>query len=391
MSWVTGTATDHGDLLNKLDTFLTATGKTTYPAFAGTGDGPITLLDGGSASIAENITVTFTSATAFNVTGSTSGSIGSGTVGTAFASTKVNFTITAGATAFVAGDAFTFSTAPPWTSMRRTSGTEMIWKAPGNDGLSTIYVGASVFSNATGDYYNWRLGGFTAFDNALVFNQQPGYVGGAGQSSPSPVLNLWNQPMGYWFIANGRRVIVIAKVSTVYTMAYLGFLSSYMSPSAFPYPLVVGGSEAFAAEPAATSANWRWSYTGNEMENFPFGFPGNPSAPSTCSPRLRRADGAWIGFVRGLNPGSNMGRVYPYHTGWTNWGKNMDGGYSIFPVVYYEVPTSPNQYGEPEGVGAVTGFQNGAENTITIGKAIHLVVPNVFRVGMNDFCTVRLI
>ena len=78
--------------------------------FTGMGDGTL-----GSITATDNtvkpqvITVTFTTPTAFSVRGSISGYIGSGTVGVPFASTRVNFTVTAGMTAFSAGDVFTFS------------------------------------------------------------------------------------------------------------------------------------------------------------------------------------------------------------------------------------------------------------------------------------------
>jgi len=172
MSWVNGTATDHGDLLNKLDTFLTSQGMTTSPLYSGTGNGVISALIGGSASVVENITVAMTSSTAFSVTGSISGALGTGTVGTPFVNSKVNFSITAGGTAFVAGDTWTFSTTPAWTSLRRVAGSEMIWQAPGNGGTNQILVGALVFTNSTADYYNWRLGGFTAFTSSLAFINQ---------------------------------------------------------------------------------------------------------------------------------------------------------------------------------------------------------------------------
>lgn len=394
MSVKIGTATDFADLLNILDTFLTATGMALTPSFIGTGDGTIDA-KGGSAGVAETITVTFTSATAFNVSGSISGSLGSGVVGTPFTSTKANFTITAGGTAFVATDAFTFAVTPPWTSLRSTSGTEMIWQAPGNGGLDEIIVGAKVFSDVGGDYYNWRLGGFTAFDSLLPFTQQSGYVGGASQSAPSPVLNLWNSSIPYWIVANGRRVIVIAKVSSVYTACYLGLLSSYMSPGAFPYPLVVGGSmtwdnASIGFEPAVGSPNWRWSYAGTEMANFPkpksvslSTLPGSPL-------RLRLPTGVWQGFS-GNGFEQIFGKVTPYSN--TNVSTydvrtNLDGGYSLFPVVLWDV--TPNQYGELDGVFEVTGFQQSSENTVTIGGIKHLVVQDVFRTAKSSYFAVKL-
>ena len=394
MSVQIGTATDYGDLLNKLDTFLTGTGMALVPSFAGVGNGTISAL-GGSAGVAETITVTFTSSTAFNVSGSVSGALGSGTVGSAFTSTKANLTITAGSTAFAVADAFTFAVTPPWTSLLRVSGSQMIWQAPGNGGLDQILVGAMTFSNVGADYYNWQLGGFQGFSAGVAFINQSGYVGGAGQATPSPVLNLWNSSTPYWFIANGRRVIVIAKVSTVYVCCYLGFINSYMSPGSFPYPLVVGGSMAWdttlSNEPGTTDARWRWSYTGQELQNFPKPKT-NPLNYQNGSPlRLRLPTGSWQGFSGSIGDGV-FGKVSPYclyDYSYMDIRPNLDGGYTLFPVVLWD--NTPNQYGELDGVFDVTGFGQSSENTITIAGIQHLVVQNVFRNGKPDYFAVRLV
>jgi hypothetical protein len=395
MSLQTGTASSYTDLLNQLDTFLTTNGMALVPTFVGTGNGTIAA-QGGSASVAETITVTFTSSTAFGVVGSVSGSLGTGTVGTAFTSTKTNFTITAGGTAFVATDAFTFAVCPPWTSLRRTSGFEMIWQAPGNGGLDAIIVGAQVFSNVTGDYFDWRLGGFQAFDSALTFQNQPGYVGGPGQTKCSPILPLWNSTIPYWFVANGRRVIVVAQVSSVFTVAYLGFMSSYQAPGAFPYPLVVGGSLAFhggtfSSEPVATSPNFRWSYAGDEMRAFPVCDPNAMSNDSDSPLRLRQVTGNWRGFSASAAD-ATFGKVWPYDgvtpTNW-DWRPNLDGSYPLLPIVLHD--NTPNVYGELEGVKAITGFSQGATNTITDAAGVtYLVMQNVFRNTKADFFAVRL-
>jgi hypothetical protein len=394
MSWASGTATDHGDLLNKLDTFLTSQGMTTSPLYSGTGNGVISALIGGSASVAENITVAMTSSTAFSVTGSISGALGTGTVGTPFVNTKVNFSITAGGTAFIAGDTWTFSTTPSWTSKRRVAGSEMIWQAPGNGGTNQILVGALVFTNTTADYYNWRMGGFTAFDSALSFVNQAGYIGGAGQSHPSPILTLWNQPMNYWFIANGRRVIIVAKVSSVYVIGYLGFLQPYVSPNVFPYPLCVGGNLCFVNEPVATSANFRWSYSGVEMQNPSHNCGSSPGQENVSQLQLRLPSGVWHSFTR-TGDGSNttpLGHVWPYQSSWSNWAKNLDGGYSMLPIVLGDVlPGTANIWGEVDGLEAISGISNGSENTVTIGNSIYLVVQNVFRTTQTDFAAVKLI
>lgn len=392
MSYQTGTATSYTNLLDLLDTFLTSQGMTLTPAYTGTGNGTIAGVIGGSASVAETITIAMTSATAFTVTGSVSGALAGGTVGTAYTGTKINFTITAGGTAFIAGDQFVVATTPPWTSKRRTAGTEMIWQAPGNGGLDAILVGASIFSNVGADYYNWRLGSFTAYNSGLPFNQQPGYNGGPSQSVGSPVLALWNSTITYWFIANGRRVIVVAKVSTVYVAAYLGFLSSYMAPGAYPAPNVVGGSLAFATEPAASSTTWRWSYAGIEARNFAIPYGASISSDSQSSLVLRLPTGIWRGFDCNYQD-STFGTVWPYEfvaaaNYMSGWKPNLDGSYCVFPIVLHD--STPNVYGELDGVVATTGFGNGAENTITVGQSLYLVVPNVFRSGIQDYFAAKL-
>jgi hypothetical protein len=396
VSYQIGTATDYSDLLDQLDTFLTSQGMTLSPSYVGTGNGTIAGLIGGSASVAEIFTILFTTATAFSVTGSISGALAAGTVGVAYSTTKIKFTITAGGTAFVAGDAFTIATTPKWISKRRTSGDQMIWEAPGNGNLDHILVGAKLFHDVGADYYNWRLGGFTAFDSGLTFENQPGYVGGAGQTVPSPVLNLWNSSIPYWFIGNGRRVMVVAKISTVYVAAYLGFGSLYMSPGAFPYPLIVGGSMAWDAqfvssEPAAGSVNWRWSYVGNELRCFPMSRGQSSSYPNGAQLRMRLPSGVWQGF-NASNSESQFGRLWPtgdaVSGGMTDWRDDLDGGYSILPIVMYDLI---NIYGEIEGVGGITGFGQSSENTITIGLEKWLVVQDVNRNTKIDYFAVKLI
>lgn len=71
---------------------------------ANTGNGTCTQVYGGPDAVAENITITFTSASAFGVTGSVSGAKAAGTVGTLYSNSIIEFMITAGSAAFINGD-----------------------------------------------------------------------------------------------------------------------------------------------------------------------------------------------------------------------------------------------------------------------------------------------
>lgn len=248
MSFITGTATDYSDMLTKLDAFLVK-GHSLTPVYTGTGNGTITGIIGTSSSVQETITVTLSTVTTFSVSGSVTGSMGTGVVGVAFSHAVAAFTVVAGGTAWVAGDTITFVMTPPWVQQRGVSGSEYIWKAPGNTGADSIYVGAIAYSNAVG-YYNWRLGGSTGYTSGNTFTNQPGYVG-----TPGPHIPLWNSTITYWFVASGRRVVIIAKISAQYESAYLGFPIQYPTPSSWPYPLIVGGSMSFNGEPAAGSTS----------------------------------------------------------------------------------------------------------------------------------------
>jgi hypothetical protein len=271
-----------------------------------------------------------------------------------------------------------------WTALRNVTG-EKIWSAPGG-GTDQIIVGAKAFSSVGADFYDWRLGGFVAFDASLAFEAQAGYVGiYNGVTAGSPYLTLWNGSIPYRFYASGRRAIVLAKVSSVYVTAYLGFLSTYVSPGTWPYPLVVGGNL------VDNFSSARWSYAGVEMANFPIPRSGI-SNPYQSTLRVRLPTGVWIGFER--NPTetqTNIGKVWPYSNVGINsapdWRDNLGGGYMLLPIVLAD--GTPNVYGELDGVFALTGFGNGAENTVTIGGVVHYVVQNIFRTDQLDYFAIK--
>jgi phage tail sheath protein FI len=73
------------------------------------GDGEVVGLATDELAVAENWTITFTSATTFNVVGTVSGSTGSGVINTPYDNNRINFSIVDGAIPFQAGDEFTIA------------------------------------------------------------------------------------------------------------------------------------------------------------------------------------------------------------------------------------------------------------------------------------------
>lgn len=268
---------------------------------------------------------------------------------------------------------------------------EYIWKAPGNDGNSEIYVGVRAFNEPGADYHNWRMGGFTGYTSANTFYNQPGAV-------TRPVVPLWNSSIPYWFVANGRCVKVVAKISTVYTCCYLGFIEAYMSPNQFPYPLAVGGSMTwYSTEPTPISTNWKWSYSGYEHTAYPMANTGSQSQDDNNSYqlRLRRPDGVWRGYLAKHSTSTQYyqttyGIIWPYANEMTALRENLDGSYPLFPIVLQDRGTSVNTWGRLDGVFATTGYSIGAESTVDVGQIQHVIFPNIYRTDTNNFYALRL-
>jgi len=81
-----------------------------YMAQAGSGNvgnGSLVNLVTDTLAVPETLTVSFTSPTAFTVTGTVSGAAGSGVINTPFDNNRVNFTVIPGTVAFATGDEFT--------------------------------------------------------------------------------------------------------------------------------------------------------------------------------------------------------------------------------------------------------------------------------------------
>jgi hypothetical protein len=394
MSCLIGTATDVGDLVDKLNAFLNL-GHALDPQYAGVGNGTISNLIGTASTINETITCTATDATHFTVVGSTSGALGTATVGTPFTCAVAHFTIVAGGTAWVAADTISFVMTLPWTTLRGSAGQNYIWSAPGNDGLANIIVGVLRFASAAGDYDNLQLMGAFGFDSGQDFWHQP-----SGNTEEYVALFRVGS-MPFWFSANGRRVVIVVKVNTTYQSVYLGFINAYASPLQYPYPLAIGGSMSwgpavFHNAPPVDDPRWRWSYTGAEMSAFPKAWSNNSAQDGNAQMRLRTPDGTWKGFDYNSLNSAGQGKIWPYCGYMNNLRANLDGSYFMMPIVLtYDdgaagTVNQRNTYGELDGVAGVTGYNQVSENTNTVGRIQWLMVQDTFRTTTTDYFAVKL-
>lgn len=244
-----------------------------------------------------------------------------------------------------------------------------VFKGTGLAGADEIYWGQYYYENVGSDIYNWRMYGMTGYNNLTPFvpSSHPNYHNIAG-------MGLRNNTIKYWFIANGRRIIVITKVDTRYCGMYVGLYIPYVRPSLFPYPYAIGGCN-----------NNNTKYTDNSANNS-FGWMPNGTESNMW---LLDNSLSW----RGIFSDQDTYAIYPYRSivavPQTPY-YALDGTtYPLYPCVLGSSVDSAN-YGELDGVFWVPGIGQAAESIITIGSAQYLVIPNIFRSSVSEWTAIQI-
>lgn len=274
-----------------------------------------------------------------------------------------------------------FVTSQGWTVNRDDNVVDtyrqLYLQGPGLTGTDDIYIQVSSFITANEDEWNILINGADGFNSEVDYSSQPGL-------SPNARMLMWNTSMPYWFFVNGRRIIIVMKVGTIYECAYAGLLLPYGTTSEYPYPLYVGGTSDSAAR--------RYSDEG-------------PTRGSFFNPRyfgayIRAHDGSWEAVAHyssngGVySPNTNHGLVWPWSNGLGYYFReNLDGSYPLIRGTVMGTPTgdadeSSNTYGVLEGVFYTTGFGNASENTITVGADTYHVFQSAHRTGYGEFCAI---
>lgn len=255
MAYRNGAAYGFMDLLLALKGFLESSELINNIVYTGaTGNGYISGERCADAATNETWTITFSSSTAFSVSGSVSGSQGSGTVGTEFTSTNTNvtFTVIAGGTAFAVSDVITFDVASgletqkwavnEWadSDIDGSPDKQLLIEGPGTSASDEIYCGIRTFRDSGSNRYNWELQGFTGYNAVSTWLTQPGRL-----TYGKYIYLDDNTKTYYWMKASGRRFILVTNISGVYDWLYMGFILPFGNPNEFPYPLLIGGSGAY--------------------------------------------------------------------------------------------------------------------------------------------------
>lgn len=272
-----------------------------------------------------------------------------------------------------------------------SSRMQFVYTAPGVDGVQEIFfVGQTATDNGI-DAYNVGLKGIEFWHDR---NQDVIDIPG---SSGDKWWYLAKVPTAYWMVANGGRLIVVVRISGIYEFIYNGFGLPYETPDNHQHPLIVGG--------IGTNSAWRYDTTGNNQLRNPCD-PINQTG-SQCSMAALLPGGIWGQFGNRLpssasadgssDSSQSFGKVWPWAQSETgnnlaDWVRNnLDGSLPVLPAVLQWSPEIlRHTWGEFDGVYWTTGFNNSAEALLRDGPIDLLVVPNVYRTGLNHYAAIAL-
>lgn len=281
-----------------------------------------------------------------------------------------------------------------WTS-EWTSGADVVLKGPGLSGTDNVLIGLRLINDSVNSDYRLMIAGMT------------GILSGAteieGQVNPSTFVGMYldNSPFTYWFVANGRRFVAVAQISTVFEVVYGGLMLPYATPDQYPYPLFIGGSR---GQVIASTNSWR----STNDEHSHFSAPQSNTGQSTSAILLDSAN-IW-------QPGCNRGAVPPtyfmvgpddFGTGWGAYAgdnifqagyeiwkfrmrESFGGDYPLTPLTLTSQVAGDITYGVLDGCYHVPGFDNSAANIVTVSDLDHLVIQNAFRNNLGDFWALGL-
>ena len=252
----------------------------------------------------------------------------------------------------------------------------------GLDGQDNIVVPMVLRHNTSLNYYTMTACAARSYaTDKSVFDQLTDNAVGARWTT----ISLWHTDMKYWFIANGRRFIIIVKVSNRYTTMYCGFIKPSGTDLEYPYPLLIGGNHAFTDRPytnddASTNRSFFNPQAGDDSSS--------SSIIYTPSGRLCFLDNQG---GRHISSGSFYlaGVTYPYH--YNHYiGKTLDDEYVLLDIDIIQHFGGMNHLGWFDGVCYVTGFENSPENIITVGNDRYICVSAMVQNDYNNWVAIKL-
>lgn len=311
---------------------------------------------------------------------------------------------------FLTSDSTLVAAGQHWEQKRRDSYTAdakrdfVDLRGKGLSNTDNIYVQLALYKDAAADTYSIRVSGSQGWLSSVAINTpesqaNSSITGGSQWPTNQLVLRapLFNNPMPYWFIANGRRFIVVAKVGSYWASLYAGFFLPYGSPTQYPYPLFVGANSTVDDKYSNTAANVAQTgfYAGVRntaayMRPDSVWHPCNAvSADNGTFPWGTGYGGVWP-WIRSSNGTLNNTSMY----GLGNLQTAPDGTYPMLPAILFGQAgvSKPAVYlaGELDGVYSTTGYAAAAGDTISAGGNTYLMIQRASLNAASDFAAILL-
>jgi len=262
----------------------------------------------------------------------------------------------------------TFATANGWEILEQTT-DKVFFRGTGLAGLDSIYCGVSTYEDVGNSYYNWELHGAWGYRSGRDYSAMPRSCG-----DDKAFAHFWPAATPYWMVANGRRIIVVAKVGTVYQHVHLGLLTPPATEEQYPYPMLLGGTSQTKAR--------SYSYTNNSAY-------WNCSTYNFLSGMICRPGGTWT-TVGGSTNSTDLAVIVNPSFGQNANIVNAPGGEYLLEPFVLLLTNTVDTFGFIDGLSRVSGYQNTAENTITVSGVNYMVFPDCHRNGYADYCALRL-
>lgn len=266
-----------------------------------------------------------------------------------------------------------------WAQIYGNTGTltdtdEIVLQGPGLSGTDEIRIGLLPSINAAAGYYNLLIRGYPNWNPALPPAQQ------FNRSNYVPI-QLWDSAMPYTFVANGRRFIAVAQVTSVVEAMYGGFFLPYALPSEYPYPLAVGGSA-----PAGVSD---LSYSSAEVRHCHFVNPSgallvyHPSNTWITVSNFTQGSGnsySWSGAGALVLPYNAATNNSGFRANWANLRQCFGGAYPLHPLEIVTNSPTPGRLGVIDGCYHIPGAGTSHGSLIDVANpGDHIAIQNVFR------------
>lgn len=277
--------------------------------------------------------------------------------------------------------------------------SDIVLRGPGLSGQDQVYVGMRLYQDPIGDTFFIQTRGMTGvlptgLHYADHVNVTPSYVR----------MFLDVGTMSYWFVANGRRFMVVVKISTNFETMYAGLFLPYATPLSYPYPFFLGGS----AGPIDSDGPFSWRSENANHSHFPWPHNTNYYTTGAIEANAWIIDpaGSWKRFANSggtpstpcvIGPEYTDGDYFTSNDGWYDprfiMTRTMDaygGDRILVPCTLIQKDPTDQTYGILDGAFRCQGVANSAENLITVDGLDHLVVQNVYRSDFNDYWAMAL-